>query len=384
MSIAYCTRSGYVARRFTMMTLQNLQCNHINRSIHFQRSHKLFGRYNKKNTVYLRQSCQFLYQHRYIWIPPVWLRPLIRPLIIIIGGFIGGIILQLWKGQPPQWLLSATAESETASSSTSVVNNFSKYGSKLAGGSVLFIILYLTRLRNPLYVNYVIGISEAKLQLADGQASSQWNAMWDSRSANDSMKTRLTAMEKYLGEAMSAAESDKMSEIQKRIDKIREKGYTNAIHISLHRAEFWAESGEIVKFEQVINQLNTYIAEGGILDNNELERVKVKAYGTCCSTLLANAQTFSNKGDVSNTQKQISEIRNIQYKLGGMFVEKKQLELVLSRAHQHHVSHMINEARKIRENGSRKQAKVVIQQAKQYAKLHNVSFDENAASQVLL
>eukprot|EP01084_Bolivina_argentea_P267196 453504_1 len=319
MSIAYCTRSGYVARRFTMMTLQNLQCNHINRSIHFQRR-----------------------------------------------------------------LLSATAESETASSSTSVVNNFSKYGSKLAGGSVLFIILYLTRLRNPLYVNYVIGISEAKLQLADGQASSQWNAMWDSRSANDSMKTRLTAMEKYLGEAMSAAESDKMSEIQKRIDKIREKGYTNAIHISLHRAEFWAESGEIVKFEQVINQLNTYIAEGGILDNNELERVKVKAYGTCCSTLLANAQTFSNKGDVSNTQKQISEIRNIQYKLGGMFVEKKQLELVLSRAHQHHVSHMINEARKIRENGSRKQAKVVIQQAKQYAKLHNVSFDENAASQVLL
>ena len=49
----------------------------------------------------------FVHRHnlRRIWIPPVWLRPLIRPLLIIIGGFIGGVILQLWRGQPPQWFV---------------------------------------------------------------------------------------------------------------------------------------------------------------------------------------------------------------------------------------------------------------------------------------
>eukprot|EP01083_Nonionella_stella_P093594 262369_1 len=319
-------------------------------------------------------------QTRRIWIPPVWLRPLLRPVIVIVCGFIGGILLQLWKGQPPQWLLSATAESEgtAAVGGTGVA----QYAGRILGGSGLLIVLYFTRLRNPLYVS-MIGVSEAKLQLADGQASPQWNAMWDTHSANDSMKTRLTAMEQYLGEAMSATEPEQMNAIQIKVDAIREKGYSNAIKVAMGRADFWAESGRIVKFEQVLNTITQYVTEGGVLDDKELERVRAKAYGIHCGKLLANAQTCSNKGDVSNCQKQIADIRNVQYKMGGTFVEASKLEDVLQRAHQHHVSHMINEARKIKQNGSRKQAKNVMDQAKQYATLHNVEFDDNAASQVL-
>lgn len=57
----------------------------------------------------LRQTPTSVFLHhriRHIWIPPAWfhlLRPLIRPLIIIIVPFITGIILQIYKGQPPQW-----------------------------------------------------------------------------------------------------------------------------------------------------------------------------------------------------------------------------------------------------------------------------------------
>eukprot|EP01083_Nonionella_stella_P275472 935529_1 len=277
-------------------------------------------------------------------------------------------------------LLSATAESEgtAAVGGTGVA----QYAGRILGGSGLLIVLYFTRLRNPLYVS-MIGVSEAKLQLADGQASPQWNAMWDTHSANDSMKTRLTAMEQYLGEAMSATEPEQMNAIQIKVDAIREKGYSNAIKVAMGRADFWAESGRIVKFEQVLNTITQYVTEGGVLDDKELERVRAKAYGIHCGKLLANAQTCSNKGDVSNCQKQIADIRNVQYKMGGTFVEASKLEDVLQRAHQHHVSHMINEARKIKQNGSRKQAKNVMDQAKQYATLHNVEFDDNAASQVL-
>ena len=136
----------------------------------------------------------------------------------------------------------------------------------MLGGGVIFVGLYLSRLKNPLYISF-IGNTEANLQLANDQANSPWNAMWDSRSANDSMKTRLTAMETYLGEAIaSAASADNMENIQQRVDKIREKGYTNAIKVCLQRAEFWAESGEIVKFEQTLKQLNKYKSEGGVLE----------------------------------------------------------------------------------------------------------------------
>ena len=159
--------------------------------------------------------------------------------------------------------------SSSSTEATAVSSNIGKYSTRFIGGSVLFVGLYLTRLKNPLYVSF-IGASECNLQLASNEASPQFNAMWDSRSANDSMKTRLTAMENYLGEAMSAAPSDKMEEIQKRVDKIREKGYTNAIKVGLDRAEFWAESGDITKFEQTLKQLNKYKTEGGILDDKGL------------------------------------------------------------------------------------------------------------------
>ena len=116
---------------------------------------------------------------------------------------------------------------------------------------------------------------------------------------------------------------------------------------------------------------------------SEMERVRSRAYGTRCSALLANAQTFSNKGDVSMCQSALSEIRQIQHNLNGTFVESKQLEDVISRAHQHHVQHMLSEARSIKQNGSRRQAKQMIEQARQYAELHNVTFDERGASKIL-
>ena len=82
-------------------------------------------------------------------------------------------------------------------------------------------------------------------------------------------------------------------------------------------------------------------------------------------------------------QSALSEIRQIQHNLNGTFVESKQLEDVISRAHQHHVQHMLSEARSIKQNGSRRQAKQMIEQARQYAELHNVTFDERGASKIL-
>lgn len=114
-----------------------------------------------------------------------------------------------------------------------------------------------------------------------------------------------------------------------------------------------------------------------------MERVRSKAYGTRCSTLLANAQMFSNKGDVSKCQSALSEIRSIQSDLNGTFVDSKQLDDVLNRAHGHHVQHMLNEARNVKQSGSRRNAKQMIDQARQYAELHNVSFDEEGASKIL-
>eukprot|EP00484_Ammonia_sp_Unknown_P019516 CAMPEP_0197042556 /NCGR_PEP_ID=MMETSP1384-20130603/18903_1 /TAXON_ID=29189 /ORGANISM="Ammonia sp." /LENGTH=333 /DNA_ID=CAMNT_0042473685 /DNA_START=162 /DNA_END=1163 /DNA_ORIENTATION=+ len=330
----------------------------------------------------VRQTPLFYRHSRNIWIPPIWLRPLLQPLIVIVGGFLVGIIMQLWKGQPPQWMLTASTETAAEGAAGGTAASLSNYTGRLFGGSAVLLLLYVTRLRNPLYVS-MIGLSEAKLQLAESQASAQWNALWDSRSANDSMKTRLTAMENYLGEAMSAAPADKMDEIQMKVDKIREKGYSNAIKIALERAEFWAESGEIIKFEQMAAQTQTYVAEGGTLDQKEYERVRAKAYGTRCGKLLADAQTHSNKGDVSQCQKAITEIKDIQHKLNGSFVEASKLEDVLHRAHQHHVSHMLSEARKVRETGSRQKAKLIVEQARQYAVLHNVTFDEPAAKQIV-
>merc|ERR1712228_974200 len=302
----------------------------------------------------------------------------IRPLIVIVGSFIGGIILQMYKGQPPQWLLTAeSAETTTASSTT-----FARYTGRIFGSSALCIILYLTRLRNPLYIS-LIGSSEANLLLAEQQSNPPWNAKWDTRSANDSMATRLSAMERYLGEAMSATPSDKMSDVETKVSNIRKKGYTNAIIIALNRADFWAESGEISKFEQMMKTLNKYEIEGGVVDNKELEKVRGKAYGIYCSKLLAEAQTFGNKGDVSQCQKRLGEIKSVQYKLNGTFVENDKLQNVENRAHQHAVLHMIDEARVIRKNGSRKGAKDKLEQAQQYAALHNVAFDKSLSDEIV-
>lgn len=114
-----------------------------------------------------------------------------------------------------------------------------------------------------------------------------------------------------------------------------------------------------------------------------MERIQGKAYGIRCSKLLAQSQTYSNKGDVSNCQKSIGEIRDIQQRLNGVFVEQTKLNEIMARAHQHRVREMLSEAQRIRDNGSRKQAKLMIEQAQQYSNLHRVEFDSELAKQIL-
>ena len=96
-----------------------------------------------------------------------------------------------------------SAANASAAEASSGVNSakFLKWG--LIGGG-LSLVLYLTRLRNPLWAAY-LGPSEHNLQLADSEASLPLNAMWDSRSANDSMKSRLSSMENHLGNSLSFA-----------------------------------------------------------------------------------------------------------------------------------------------------------------------------------
>eukprot|EP01084_Bolivina_argentea_P112984 201461_1 len=179
---------------------------------------------------------------------------------------------------------------EAASEEAAVSAGIGQYFGRIVGGTVLFTALYVTRLRNPLYTT-IIGATETNLAIAEGQSKSPLNAKWDSRSANDSMQTRLASMEKYIGMALSTVHSDKMEKVQERVDKIRQNGYNNAIKIALERAEFWAESGEIVKFEKILVKIQSFTMEGGSLNEKELDRIKEKGYGTRCCKLLATAET---------------------------------------------------------------------------------------------
>ena len=375
-------------RRLTMSF--RLHYTHSIRALHIQQNSPFSHRHPPRHcspTLHLRPRTL----RRQFGLPPLWLRPvlpllkpLVRPLLVLVGGFLAGVMMQLWKGQPPQWLLAASAPSQSQSQSAARQCS-GRLASRLLWSSVLLSALYATRLRNPAYA-WLVGTAEAQLELAEAEARPPWNAFWDSRSANDSMQARLAAMERYLGQALSAAQAqaqgEQLERVQRRAEAIRRQGYSNAMRVVLDRADFWAESGELVKFEQMRCQLQRYRAQAGETAEleAELDRVTGKAYGVHCSGLLAKAQTLSSRGAVSECQSAVTQIRDIEQRAQGVFVDGAKLEQVLLRAHQCHVRHMVDEARRIKQSGARRQAERVLQQARQYARLHGVELAEQCAS----
>lgn len=166
-------------------------------------------------------------------------------------------------------LLSASEEAEAAG----VASGGRPIFGRIVGGSVIIVGLYLSRLRNPLYTS-IIGETETNLQLAESHAALSYQYYWDSRSANDSLVPRLKAMENYLGIAMTASQNsgDNSSNMYERVQNIRNKGYSNAVKVSLSRAEHYAEAGELEKFEETMQQTNNFISEGGQIDSKGITK----------------------------------------------------------------------------------------------------------------
>lgn len=115
----------------------------------------------------------------------------------------------------------------------------------------------------------------------------------------------------------------------------------------------------------------------------ELDRVKGLAYGTKSNQLMAQAQTMANKGDVSGCSKALSQINNIRSVYSGLTITENDIKETLSRAHSHHITHILNEARSLKQQGSRRQAQMAIERARTYAQLNDVSFPENQAQSIL-
>lgn len=134
----------------------------------------------------------------------------------------------------------------------------------IISGTFIFIGLYFSRLYNPLYVS-IIGESNVNLELANSCASLPLNAYWDSKSANDSMKPRLRRMEKYIGLALSSTNND--NNMITKANNIRIKGYTNGAITAKNRAKYYAESGELVKFDGMMDEIESYKMEGAIIDD---------------------------------------------------------------------------------------------------------------------
>jgi len=262
----------------------------------------------------------------------------------------------------------------------------SKYGT-LIGQSVIAIgivgVLWMTRLRNPIWKRY-LGETEYNLQLAENEALKPINEKWgDVKSASDTMATRLKSMEQYSGIALSNT-TDPL--IQQRADRIRVEGYTNGVYVALKKAEFWGVTGEMDSFEKTLDLVDHYISEGGKVDYSELKRIKSIGYSKKCSLLLADAETKANQGDVSGCSGAVQRIHQIMAKCGtevNCGVEQGELTAVLHRANVHHVSHMFDEAKKVRKSGSRMHAKQLLEQAKSYALANQIPFDDLKAQAIL-
>lgn len=82
-------------------SIATIRCNLRNQSILKTNSRDGLTKCSKNIESQFPQL-NYNHQHRAIWIPPVWLRPLLRPLALIIASFLGGAILQMLKGTPAQ------------------------------------------------------------------------------------------------------------------------------------------------------------------------------------------------------------------------------------------------------------------------------------------
>ena len=114
-----------------------------------------------------------------------------------------------------------------------------------------------------------------------------------------------------------------------------------------------------------------------------MDRVKNVAYGTKCNQLMAQAQTMANKGDVSGCSNALAQINNIREIYKGISISETDVKDVLNKAHSHHLTHLLNEARNLKQQGSRRQAKQAVERAKSYAQLNNITFPDTAEKDIL-
>lgn len=244
-----------------------------------------------------------------------------------------------------------------------------------------FAALYITRLRNPLY-EALVGPEQVSLEYADNRAKLPLTYYWNSKSAKQTMNSRLRAMEASLGAAVSNSSSEKT---MARVEDIRKKGYTNGIRVNLGRAKHFARGGKVNEMEKCITNVETYQQKGGIVDTKQLNEIVNLGLNNRSSALFTKAQQEANKGEVSKMLVAVSEMRSLQSQLREMepSITEDEITAVALRGHTVHVDRLLEDARKIRSSGSRRLTEMKVSEARRYASANNVEFPEKAATQIL-
>eukprot|EP00494_Astrolonche_serrata_P030747 UN31015 len=218
--------------------------------------------------------------------------------------------------QARRYLTSSTAtEAEAAGAAEAAgVGGGKPWGPRLFLGGIICIILYGTRFRNPLYES-MLGTERVSLESADKDASLPLWYSWDSKTGARTIESRLNNMEETLGKALSS--SSNPSETQKKVDRIREKGYTNGIIVNLDRANKFADASNMVELEKVFNVIHKYEASGGKIDEKQLNDVYNLGVNNKSGGLFTKAQQCANKGDASGTLAAVNDIKSLQAKARG-------------------------------------------------------------------
>jgi len=341
----------------------------------------------------LSKRTRNLYQisQRRAFIPPqmwrlLWpiIQPLVRPLIGVAIAFVTSFFTA-WanerKVQQARRFIESAPGAAAAAEGAPPPNTLTPILARVFLISIICSVLYGTRLRNPLY-EAVVGPEQVALEYAENRAKLPLTYYWDSKTAMSTMDSRLNSMESSLGAAL--ANSPTPEKLAK-VEKIREKGYSNGIMTSLGRAQHFAREGAVGGMEKCINKVDVYRRKGGKVQESKIDEVVNLGLKTRINILFIEAQQSANKGAVSKMLSSISEIRTLQGKLRNTTssISESEIDQVAQRGHTFRINTLLDEAQKVRESGSRRQTELKLEEARRYAMANQVDFDDNVAQEII-
>jgi len=253
---------------------------------------------------------------------------------------------------------------------------------RVLGGIAAVVILYKTRLSNPIYEK-MVGSEKVALESADVKADLPFFYKYDVKTAAQTMGPRLRSMETHLAKAMSNSTSP---ETAKRVEEIRTKGYSSGITVNLARGDKFAAAANVNELEKCFETIQDYKLNGGNLDEKEYTRVVTLGYHNKITALFTAAQNAANKGDANTCIGSVAEIETyLKSKVETLpsNMTNEDLASVQTKCHTKHVDNLLSQAQSIRKTGSRRETEARLRQARVYASAHSVGFDEENATSIL-